>query len=444
MSRSGPRAAAAVGCARAMETTTIRVREPRELLALLPYQLGFHPQESCVAVSLRAPRGRVGLVARMDLRDLGDLEHGPQTARALVSHLVSDGARRAVLVLYTDSDPRYAAENFSGDGKNASGPSSGLASSREPRAGVQAALIRAAAEQFRDAAEPFLGDVPVWLVARTGYLALDCTDDECCPPGGRPLRELESTQVGAHMVLAGAMAQDSRESLVQIRPAAAASRRNAARVANRARARRARAESDGGERLARWRADGLAAWRAALAVSLAGACAPAGSGAGARAGAGPGASSGSGSVTPAVLGRIDAALGDVQVRDAVLLTMVPGTGDLPERAIVAPDSGPTWSAIGATTALGTIFDSGQGVPPDDALAIAAADVLERVVAHTVGVAQAPALTLLGLLAWWRADGARAAVLIDRALEADPTHRLALLIGEAVAGGLPPGWVRRAT
>ena len=32
---------------------TIRATEPRELLALIPFQLGFHPTDSVVLVSLR-------------------------------------------------------------------------------------------------------------------------------------------------------------------------------------------------------------------------------------------------------------------------------------------------------------------------------------------------------------------------------------------------------
>jgi len=394
-----------VGLSLRMETTTIRVREPRELLALLPYQLGFHPQESAVAVSLRAPRGRVGLVARIDLRDLGDVLHGPQVARGLVSHLVSDGARRAVLVLYTDRDPRSWRERAGAGGGTP----------------AHAALVRAAAEQFRDAADPFLGDVAVWLVAKTGYLSLDCTDDECCPPGGRPLRDLESTQVGAHMVLAGSLAQDSRESLVRIQSATASSRRNAARVADRMRARRVGAELSGGERVSKWRADGLAAWRTAMQQSRAG---------------GPPA-------PPAVLGRIEAALEDVHVRDAVLLALIPGTADLAEKTLVAAaDRAGAWAALGACDALSRIVDPAVGVPPDEELAIAATAVLERVVAHAPESNHAPALTLLALLAWWQAEGARAGVLLDKALEVDPDHRLALLLAEALAGGLPPGWVRR--
>ena len=87
-------------------TTTIRARGPRELLAYVPFRLGYRPDDSAVLISLRTPRGRVGLVARVDLGDLADLEHGPQVARTLVSHLCSDGARRAVLVVYTDADLR--------------------------------------------------------------------------------------------------------------------------------------------------------------------------------------------------------------------------------------------------------------------------------------------------------------------------------------------------
>ncbi|RYV50330.1 DUF4192 domain-containing protein [Pengzhenrongella frigida] len=390
-----------------MDATTIRVREPRELLALLPHQLGFRPQESAVAVSLRHPRGRVGLIARVDLDDLGDVVGGPQLARGLVSHLVSDGAIRAVLVLYTAEDPRY--------------PAAGrpwAAGSGVPR---RATLARAAAEQFRESAVPFLPDVAVWVVARSGYLSLDCADEACCPPGGRPLRDLDETMVSAHMVLAGSLVADSRDDLARISPAAAQARHNTARVAQRSRARRVEARAAGAWAEHRWRAEGLASWRDAMERSLAGVA----------------------GAPPAVLGRIEAALTDVRVRDAVLLALVPGTGDLPERTLV----GPTERAVGevaasTSDALGVILDPHRGVPPDDELVTAGVDVLERVVAHTRTPDQAAALTLLALIAWWRADGARAGVLLDRALGVDPDHRLARLLNDAVTRGLSPGWMRK--
>ncbi|WP_407343832.1 DUF4192 domain-containing protein [Pengzhenrongella phosphoraccumulans] len=397
-----------------MDATTIRVSEPRELLALLPHQLGFRPQESAVAVSLRAPRGRVGLIARVDLTDLADVVQGPQLARGLVSHLVADGGRRAVLVIYTELDPRFAVDLESAGAGGELDPG-------ERSAPGNAAFVRVAAEQFREAAEPFLPEVAVWVVARSGYLSLDCVDPGCCPPGGRPLRDLDGTAVGAHMVLAGSMVADSRDELARIEPAGARARRNAVRVAERARARREAALVVGDWALHRWRADGMAAWREAVERSRTG---------------GPGA-------PPALLGRIEAALIDVRVRDAVLLALVPGTGDLPERTLVGSPGRPVGEIAHSTSdALDAIMDVRRGIAPDEELARAGVEVLEAVVAHTRTADQAAALTLLALIAWWQADGARAGVLLGRALDGDPDHRLALLLTEALARGLSPGWIRR--
>ncbi len=405
-----------------MDATTLRVREPRELLALLPYQLGFQPRSSAVAVALRPPRGRVGLVARVDLADLADDDLGPQLARRLVTHIVGDGATRAVLVLYTDCDPRppgVVTTAANGSAATAA-PSAELSGHRVTAARPSAAVTRDAASHFRDAAAGFLGDVAVWAVGPDGYLALDCTDLSCCPAGGRPLRELESTQVGAHMVLAGAMVADSRESLVPDVPAPAAARRNARRAAERRRARRSAAEAAGPRALHAWRADGLLLWRSTLRA----------------------AAWGEPVAGPAVLGRVWAALDDVVVRDAVLLTLVPGTGDLPERSLAQQEPGRLGAEV--ARALGKVVSPGSGVPPDDDLHLAATRVLERVVAHTAGTDRGPATTLLGLLAWWRGDGARASVLLERALTDDPENRLALLLAEALTAGLAPGWARPAT
>ncbi|MGV8965153.1 MAG: DUF4192 domain-containing protein [Cellulomonas sp.] len=386
-----------------MDATTIRVSEPRELLALLPHQLGFRPQESAVAVSLRAPRGRVGLIARVDLVDLADVVHGPQLARGLVSHLVADGARRAVLVIYTPEDPRLPAD-------------------ADTAPSTTSRLVRAAAEQFREAAEPFLPEISVWVVSHSGYLSLDCTDLGCCPRGGRPLRDLDGTEVGAHMVLAGSLVADSRDELAWIEPAAAAQRRNATRVAQRARARRVEAMAAGDGALHRWRAEGLAAWREATLRSAGGTSAP-----------------------PALLGRIEAALADVRVRDAVLIALVPGTGDLPERTLVGGPGRPGGEvAHGTSAALNAVMDPQHGIAPDEVQVGAGVDVLEQVVAHTRSADHAPALTLLALIAWWRADGTRAGVLLERAIDLDPAHRLAVLLSEALSRGMAPGWRRRSS
>ena len=214
-----------------MEITTVRMSEARELLALVPHRLGFRPRHSAVAVSLRGPRGRVGLVVRVDLAHLADSQHGPALARRLLAYLGRDDAEQGVLVLYTDRDPRGGARSG--------------APGRGPLPGRGRTVARR---------------VPVWVVADSGYLSLDCVDD-CCPPGGRPLVDLDSTQVGAHLVLAGSAVADSREDIARIRSAGAERRRTVARARRRWESRRAEASVAGPDAVAAWRLDSVVAWR---------------------------------------------------------------------------------------------------------------------------------------------------------------------------------------
>jgi len=387
-----------------MQIPTLRVREPREMLALIPHQLGFHPAESVVLVSLRPPRGRVGLVVRVDLTDLADAAAGPRLARALVGHLDRDGAHRAALVVSTRHDPR-------------SGPD---------------ALVAAAAAHVREAAAVPFGDVAGWVVTSTGYLGLDCRD-ECCPPGGRPLRELDSTEVGAQMVLVGSAVAGCRQDVARIAPAGADARRSVARVRRRWQQRGLLAlgpgPAAGDEARCAWWQESMRAWRAAVRLvgEHAGGTPPVASGAAPRLG-------------PPLLGRIEAGLADVRVRDAVLVALVPGTGDLPEHSLADIRVTPLVDA-GMRRALTLVVDPQVGVPAPEESTAVHERVLEAVVAHGERGGQAPALTLLGLLAWWRGDGARAQILLARALAADSGYRLAALVDEAVASGLPPGWVR---
>ncbi|QHT55967.1 DUF4192 domain-containing protein [Cellulomonas sp. H30R-01] len=403
-----------------MDTTTLRVSEPRELLALVPYRLGFRPEDSAVAISLRPPRGQVGLVVRVDLEQLADPDDGGRCARALVGLLDQDGARRAVLVLYVEDDPRTNGT----DAADATGR---------------------AVEAFREASAVPLGDVVVWVVTASGYLALDCTDHACCPPGGRPLRDLDSTQTSARMVLAGSAVAGSRGDLGRIRRADEDARRGAARTRRRWERRRETAAAQGPRELAAWRQDCLAAWRAAVAGEQAAADRGAGADASVRppsrtsAGDTRGVRGGPGR---APWGRVEAGLVDRRVRDAVLVGMLPGTGDLPERSVTGESPAPAVdAAVGA--AVATLVDPARAMRPPADVDVHER-VLERVVAHGRAGGQAPALTLLAMLAWWRGDGARAAVLLERALADDPGHRLAVLLADVLAAAVPPGWVRSAS
>lgn len=369
---------------------TIRVSEPREVLAYIPHRLGFRPSQSAVLVSLRGPRGQVGLVMRVDLRDLVDPAVGPQLARSAVTTLDRDGARRVMCVLYTEGgDPRDA-------------PSS----------------LHTAVRHVRDAVEGPFGSPDVRVVTPTGYLEWDCDDDACCPRGGRPLHELESTQVGAHMVLAGSSVLDSREALVRIVRADEQARRSAARVRRRWEDRRCAAWEAGPDDVARWREESVAAWRSAVAH--------AGDAATGRA---------------APWGRLEAGLGDRRVRDAVLVALVPGTGDLAERCVrgVVPHPDDD-AAMGI--AMRRIMDPVDGVLPPVEECRLHERALESVVAHGRTKDQAPSLTLLAVLSWWRGDGARTQMLLEQALAQDPEYRLAVMLGHLVANAVGPGWAQR--
>ncbi len=373
-------------------TTTLRVNEPREILSLLPYRLGFRPRDSAVAVSLRAPRGRVGVVMRVDLPALADADVGAQVARATVAVMGRDRAQGTILVVYTDADPRLADDD-------------------------EARALARAVTHYREAADAPLGEVAVWVVTSTGYLSYDCARS-CCPPGGRPLRELESTQVSARMVLEGATVASSRDDLVRIPLADPQRRRVVARARQRWERRAAQAQTDGPAACEHWRLGAVAAWRSA--VDLVAGRAPAG--------------------TPAPWGRLEAGLQDRRVRDAVLASFVPGVGDLPERSVRGErPSVSVDAAMQQVTAR--IVRSDAALPPPETLVRLHEETLEALVAHGRRDAQAPALSLLALLAWWRGDGARAQILLDRALRDDPGYRLAALLASALSAGLGPGWTR---
>lgn len=148
-----------------MDRHAVRVGEPRELLAYVPYRLGFHPEASVVLLSMRRAGAvhQPGLITRTDLTDLADPFGGPLVMGALAAHLRDDGAEWVLVVAYDDA----------GDW---------------PRARAH----------VLDALGSFAW-LSVWLVAGDGYRHDACADG-CCP---RPLSDLEATEVGAAMVLDG-------------------------------------------------------------------------------------------------------------------------------------------------------------------------------------------------------------------------------------------------
>lgn len=169
---------------RAAADTVLRVSDPRELLAYVPHAIGFRPRRSVVLVSIRAPRGRLGLIVRVDSADVS----GPSGAEVLAElgrHLLTDGAERTLAVVYVDAP--------------------------DPAAARTPALARLVGRIEACDVLPPIEDV--WLVGPDWYACESCRDRSCCPPEGAPLTELEETSVAAAFVLAGSAPAADRSEL---------------------------------------------------------------------------------------------------------------------------------------------------------------------------------------------------------------------------------------
>ena len=207
------------------EPTTLTIREPRDLVALVPYRLGFVPQSSLVLVSLRAERSHVGLVLRIDLADVA--AGGLQVLQQLAEHMTDDAARRVVAVIY-DCAPQRTKPFWLEQ--------------------LRHTLLSAGVDL-----------VDAWHVDEHHFRSLLCVSPSCCPARGWPLRDLQSTVVSAEMVALGISPAASRQALLPVltpHPARAL-RRVAGRVD--------RALECGGPSRAR-RLAGLQAWRSLLEV----------------------------------------------------------------------------------------------------------------------------------------------------------------------------------
>jgi hypothetical protein len=80
-----------------------RLSTPGEILAVLPSLCGFPPDESLVLLSLRGPRRRVGLTARVDLP--GPVDE-PAVAQLCAERMAGDGAAAVVLAVHSEQGRR--------------------------------------------------------------------------------------------------------------------------------------------------------------------------------------------------------------------------------------------------------------------------------------------------------------------------------------------------
>jgi hypothetical protein len=158
------------------ERPVVKLTTPADLVGVVPWLVGFHPEESLVVMCLRGPRLRTGLTMRIDLPQPTDEE---AVADELAARVRLDGAGSAFLVCYT------AVADTEGGGL--------------PRAAFVAALVEALDRRG-------IGCKDALLVRARRWHSYTCDLEECCPRSGRPLPERPTpaaSRVAAEGVVSG-------------------------------------------------------------------------------------------------------------------------------------------------------------------------------------------------------------------------------------------------
>ena len=141
---------------------------PHDLLAAIPFLIGYHPTDSLVIVSLKADC--VGMAMRVDYPSV-DATNSVEAFDALIYHLVREGAQGALVVAYVPDgrdDGLQILENIS----------TGLARVEIP---IRESL----------------------LIAGGRWRSVLCADQECCPADGNELPEITSSRVAVEQVADG-------------------------------------------------------------------------------------------------------------------------------------------------------------------------------------------------------------------------------------------------
>ncbi len=137
---------------------------PHDLLAAIPFLIGYHPENSLVLVALK--ESAVGMAMRVDM----PTDIATESYDLLASHFVREAAEGAFIVAYV-----------------------GAATDPEPvLINTSAALMRAGIA------------IKESLIVQDGrYRSMLCHDSECCPPAGNPIPDIGSSRVAAEHVIAG-------------------------------------------------------------------------------------------------------------------------------------------------------------------------------------------------------------------------------------------------
>lgn len=243
----------------------LNLDDPAEVVAYVPYRLGFEPTESLVVVSVREPalhQHGLGLAARADLKDLTDPALGGQIQADIGHQLRQDDCIAAWLLVYgAAADPK----------------------------GGNDSIRRLLSPWWSD---PLLSPARTFLIGAKRWRCMECAHEPPCPPAGRSTQALASTAIAASMVVEGILVAPHRSSLIRVTADTAPGRLQAQQ--HRARLLRERNAGEGTHD--RWRTDLARTWETAL--------------------------SSTGQPDPADCGRFLAGLEDVRIRDAIILAVM--------------------------------------------------------------------------------------------------------------------------
>ena len=361
------------------------------MLTVLPYQLGFHPHDCLVTVSLHGTR--MGLVQRIDLPPP---EHVREAVAAMIGPLRQDRPRSVLLIGFEERE----------------------------------AESRAMLNEM--AGECLANDVEVTdrIVVRGGrWFDLDCTRS-CCPPEGLALPDPSEVPAVAEFVGREICPLPDRLALADLLEPSPLMSQGVAPLADEWLKRRSvAAESEGAEQdpcnvehdarntaLHEIRARELAVWARVL--------------------------HGEDEAEPISalpwrdLAILAVSLTDVDLRDGLIAWLCPGA--LPQD-VMDPNLVDQMSrALLEPSWLG---GSGGGTRRAEVEQVIGQQRIERrlceLCAALPDVWAVSALTLLAAFTWWRGDGALTRIALDRALRVDPHYRLAQLLERMVDLAIRP-------
>jgi hypothetical protein len=385
--------------------TTIRLSGPADVLTVLPYQLGFHPDNCLVVVCLRG--SRMGLVQRIDLPPPG---HVGDAVDAMLAPLQQERPGSVLLIGFEERDGQS----------------------------------RAMLDEMDDACRDHGFKVDDRMVVRDGrWYDLDCSLS-CCPPEGLPLPAPSEVPAVAEFVGREICPLPDRAALANLlEPNRPLVSRTVTRLADEWLQLRLEATDPGqagpstGEygagtavavhpcsdsELHGFRANELAVWSRVLGDEDDAAPVDA--------------------LPPQDLAMLAVSLTDVDLRDGLIAWLCPGalSPDLMDPDLFAQMA---WALPepwrigdpGAVRDPGGVGDAGGREE------VISRQRIERqlceLCAALPDVWAAPALTVLASFTWWRGDGALTRIALDRALRIDPLYRLAQLLERMVDLAIRP-------